>query len=85
VTKVTAGKHDCCNQLKGVIVRGRVIQVQEQRFRLVLDDGPAYLLTLAHDAVADLQGLLGSGGQVVVEFEGEPGLSSGVAHAVRPA
>jgi hypothetical protein len=71
--------------VKGVIVRGRVIQVQEQRFRLALDSGQAYLLTLAHDAAADLQGFVHSGQQVVVEYEGEPGLSSGVAHAVRPA
>jgi hypothetical protein len=68
-----------------MLVRGRLIQVQEQRFRLALDDGPAYLLTLAHDARADLQALLRSGTRVVVEYEGEPGLSSGVAHRVRPA
>jgi hypothetical protein len=66
-------------------VRGRVIQVQEQRFRLALDDGPAYLLTLAHDARADLEHLLRTGQRVVVEYEGEPGLSSGVAHTLRPA
>jgi hypothetical protein len=66
-------------------VRGRLIQVQEQRFRLALDDGPAYLLTLAHTATADLEALLRAGREVVVEYEGEPGLSSGVAHAVRPA
>jgi hypothetical protein len=68
-----------------MVAYGRLIQVQEQRFRLALDDGPVYLLTLAHDAVADLQDLLRSGQRVVVEYEGEPGLSSGVAHAVRPA
>ncbi len=66
-------------------VRGRLIQVQEQRCRLALDDGPAYLLTLAHDAAADLQALLRARQEVVVEYEGEPGLSSGLAHVVRPA
>jgi hypothetical protein len=68
-----------------MVARGRVIQVQEQRFRLALDDGAAYLLTLAHDTVTDLPALLRSGRRVVVEYEGEPGLSSGVAHRVRPA
>ena len=66
-------------------VRGRLIQVQEQRFRIALDNGAAYLLTLAHDAGVDLQALLRMGQEVVVEYEGEPGLSSGVAHTVRPA
>jgi hypothetical protein len=71
-----------------MLVRGRVIQVQEQRFRLALDDGPAYLLTLAHDApieAARLHDFVRSGAPVVVEYEGEPGLVSGVAHRVRPA
>jgi hypothetical protein len=68
-----------------MVAQGRVIQVQEQRFRLVLDDGPAYLLTLAHDASVDLQHWLRTGQRVEVEYEGEPGLSSGVAHRLRPA
>ena len=70
-----------------MVVRGRLIQVQEQRFRVVLDDGPTYLLTLAHNAAIDpteLQHLMRTGTQVTVEYEGEPGLTSGVAHAVRP-
>jgi hypothetical protein len=70
------------------VVTGRLTQVQEQRFRLALDDGPTYLLTLAHDAAndpADLHAFLRSRARVVVEYEGEPGLVSGVAHAVRPA
>ena len=69
-------------------VRGRLIQVQEQRFRLALDDGLTYLLTLAHNApieAADLQVLMRSGQHVMVEYEGQPGLTSGVAHGVRPA
>ena len=69
-------------------VRGRLIQVQEQRFRVALDHGPAYLLTLAHDAriePSELQRLMRTGQHVLVEYQGEPGLTSGVAHSVRPA
>ena len=71
-----------------VLVRGRLIQVQEQRFRVVLDEGQAYLLTLAHDAPIDAAGLrqlMRTGQHVLVDYEGEPGLTSGVAHTVRPA
>ena len=70
------------------VVQGRVTQVQEQRFRLVRDDQSTYLLTLAHDAPidgAELNGFMRSGAPVVVEYTGEPGLASGVAHGVRPA
>jgi hypothetical protein len=66
--------------------RGRLIQLQEQRFRLATTDGPTYLLTLAHNARAsadDLRRWLRAGAEVTVEFDGEPGLASGVARALR--
>ena len=66
--------------------RGHLTQVQEQRFRIATDDGPNLLLTLAHDAPqdhADLEQMLSDRAEIVVDFEGEPGLESGVAHGVR--
>jgi formate dehydrogenase major subunit len=66
-------------------VQGRITLVQEQRFRLVTDDGRVLLLTLAHNADADLRRLQQSGASVRVEYDGEPNFSSGVAHRVWPA
>ena len=66
--------------------RGHLTHVQEQRFRLATADGPNVLLTLAHDAPldgADLQRMLDDRADVIVDYEGEPGLSSGLAHAIR--
>jgi hypothetical protein len=68
--------------------RGRITLVQEQRFRLATDAGPSYLLVLAHDAsqdAADLRRLLEAGTPVAVEYTGEPGLDSGVAHNIKEA
>lgn len=68
-------------------VRGHLLLVQEQRFRLTTEDGQNYLLTLAHDANTDsesLRSLLERGAQVAVEYSGQPGFESGLAHAVRP-
>jgi hypothetical protein len=67
---------------------GHIILVQEQRFRLTTDSGQGFLLTLAHDAgidANDLRRFHGTHAHVVVEYTGEPGLESGVAHAVRTA
>jgi hypothetical protein len=66
--------------------RGHLTQVQEQRFRIATTDGPNVLLTLGHDAPvdgADLQRMLDDRADVIVDYEGEPGLSSGLAHAIR--
>jgi hypothetical protein len=60
--------------------RGNITIVQEQRFRLVTDDGRGLLLTLAYDAYApngDLQRLHDSNTRVIVEYTGEPNLESG--------
>ncbi len=65
---------------------GRIVLVQETRFRMTTEGGQNFLLTLAHNAniaPSDLHYLLDSDAQVVVEYIGEPGLESGVAHAVR--
>ena len=68
--------------------KGYIGVVQEQRFRLTTDSGQSFLFTLARDArisADDLRRLHESGAHVVVEYEGEPNLTSGVAHDVRPA
>jgi hypothetical protein len=63
-------------------VTGRIIAVQESRFRLATQQGQVYLLTLAPTAPLDaaaLQRLQQQRAQVSVEFEGEPNLLGGVA------
>jgi hypothetical protein len=67
---------------------GRISVVQEGRFRLLTDGGQGLLLTLGHDASVDdagLHDLHARDARVLVEYEGEPNLASGVAHRVRRA
>ncbi|HYU17317.1 MAG TPA: hypothetical protein VEQ11_01325, partial [Chloroflexota bacterium] len=67
---------------------GRITMVQEQRFRLTTDGGQSFLLTVAHDASldgAELCRLRDGGARVIVDYDGEPGWASGVAHSVRTA
>ncbi len=71
---------------KAAIV-GRIILVQEDRFRIVGKTGKGYLLTLSNKAgqsQADLQRFHDFDVAVRVEYEGEPNLKSGVAHRVTP-
>ena len=68
------------------LATGRIVVVQEQRFRLRSDAGSWLLLTLAHDApldAADLCRLRDAGARGEVEYGGEPGLAAGVARGVR--
>ena len=68
------------------IAEGYITVVQEQRFRLVTDDGRGLLLTLARNARVDghtLQELHNSRTHVRVEYEGEPNMASGVALAIK--
>lgn len=66
------------------VVRGQIIAVQEQRFRLNTDGGQGLLLTLHNRAhiPADLCELLRTQAQVEVAYEGEPNLTSGVARRI---
>jgi hypothetical protein len=67
---------------------GHIVLVQETRFRLMTDSGQNYLLTLGHDAniaPRDLCHFLDADIHVVVEYTGQPGLVSGVAHTIRQA
>jgi hypothetical protein len=75
-------KEDCRQ-----VVRGKIAIVQEERFRLVADDGRVLLLTMAENVpleIVDLQRLHLEGTQVEVEYEGEPNVDSGVAYQIRP-
>jgi hypothetical protein len=66
--------------------RGRISAVQEGRFRLLTDGGQGLLLTLGHDASiddAELEALHAGDAHVVVEYDGEPNLASGVARRIR--
>jgi hypothetical protein len=67
---------------------GRVVLVQEERFRVVDDRGRSYLFDLSHDAPATNRDLLEwsrAKTWLVVEYEGEPDIDSGIAHSVRAA
>jgi hypothetical protein len=66
-------------------VVGRIIALQEQRFRLLTDAGQVYVLTLARDACLDasaLSALHADQTRVTVDFNGEPNLTGGVARKV---
>jgi hypothetical protein len=67
-------------------VTGHITILQEERFRLVTDDGRVLLLTLAHNAgvgAEELHHFRQSGTRLCVEYEGEPDLASGVARSVK--
>jgi hypothetical protein len=68
--------------------RGHITVVQEERFQLMTDSGQGYLLTLGRDAgidARDLRRLHDAGAHVVVEYDGDPDFTSGVARTVRAA
>jgi hypothetical protein len=70
------------------VLRGVILAVQEERFRLLGGDGQGYLLTLAKGAAAsprDLRAWHVQQTAVTVEYTGEPNLESGIARAVYPS
>jgi hypothetical protein len=67
---------------------GRITVVQETRFRFTTVDGRGFLFILAHDANLTpdaLCRLRDRGDPVTVQYSGQPGLASCVAHRVREA
>jgi hypothetical protein len=67
------------------IAQGRILLVQESRFRLLTGDGRGLLLTLAHNAnvdADDLHRFHREDALLAVHYTGEPNLASGVAHRV---
>jgi hypothetical protein len=74
-------------QQKTRTARGEVIAVQEQFFRIVTETGQGLLFTLSHRRTASAANLIHYRDQrtpVEVEYEGEPGLTSAIAHRVQP-
>jgi hypothetical protein len=68
------------------VAQGYIAVVHEQRFRLITDAGQGLLLTLAYDASldeSDLHHIHDANLHVIVEYEGEPNLDSGIAHSIR--
>ena len=68
-------------------ITGRIILVQEERFRMVDDSGRGYLFDLSHSSRTrseDLVNWKNRNTQVFVEFEGTPNFSSGIAHRIEP-
>lgn len=66
-------------------VRGRIITVQEDRFRIKDTAGRSYVLTLSHDSSAgieDLEAWRLQDTEVQVWFEGLPNVDSGTASRV---
>ena len=64
-------------------VTGSIVVVQENRFRLVTDEGRAKLFILAHDApieAQDLPDLQRAHRRVTVHFTDSPDRIAGVAH-----
>ena len=64
---------------------GRVIMVQESRFRIVTASGQAFLFGLSHAAGVDETDLLEFYRRnipVIVDYRGEPGLETGMAHSI---
>ena len=71
-----------------MITSGTIAVVQEERFRLISDDGQGLLLTLSRKAATtpeDLWRFHRQASHVVVEYSGEPNTDSGVAQRVRQA
>lgn len=68
-------------------IRGRIILIQEDRFRLVDMTGRGYLFSLSHSTYtnpADLRRWHDADLEVMVEYKGEPNLATGIAHKVDP-
>jgi hypothetical protein len=65
---------------------GCIISIQEQRFRLLTEDGQVYLLTLSPSAAVDdaeLAELHRRRTQVTVDYQGQPNLAGGVVRKLR--
>ncbi|HEY0581471.1 MAG TPA: hypothetical protein VGE94_04765 [Chloroflexota bacterium] len=70
-----------------MLTEGRILAVQERRFRVLTVEGQVYLLTLATNAPIDELALChfrDTRTPVQVSFTGQPNLVGGVAHAVLP-
>jgi hypothetical protein len=67
-------------------ITGRIILVQEERFRMVDSRGRSFLFDLSHRAPVTNEDLISwskAKTWLVVEYEGEPEMESGIAHSVK--
>ena len=65
---------------------GKIAVVQEERFRLISDDGQGLLLTLSHSTGVtpeELRQFQREAVHLAVAYNGEPNMASGVARSVR--
>jgi hypothetical protein len=66
---------------------GRLLMVQESRFRIATIKGQVYLFTLAGSSSkneTDLLDFFESKIPVVIEYQGEPGFDTGIAQSLTP-
>lgn len=66
---------------------GRIIVVQEERFRLTTDDGRSFLFVLDRKSpvhISAVRRLQKAHTEVRVKYSGEPNTGSGIAHLVQP-
>lgn len=69
-------------------VTGRIILFQEERFRLVDDQGRSFLFDLSHRLPVtqeELSAWIRSRAVIAVSYEGEPETETGVAVALKAA
>ncbi len=67
--------------------QGTLLLIQETRFGLLTSDGRGLFFALSPSARSppgQLQAWYRARVPIVVDYEGEPGLESAVAHAIRP-
>jgi len=74
--------------MKHRVLAGYVTVVQEQRFRLLTDNGRACLFTLGRKSSlqpAALRRIQKSRSRIWIDYSGEPNTASAVVHEIRSA
>ena len=69
-------------------VKGRIILLQEERFRMKDRQGRSFLLDLSHSlalSAEELSAWIREGSELVVTYEGEPETDTGIAYSIRKA
>ncbi len=69
-------------------LKGHIVVVQEERFRVVDELGRSFLFDLSHSSSIgneDLLNLNAAKADLIIQYEGEPELETGVAHSIRLA
>jgi hypothetical protein len=69
------------------VLIGHITVVQEERFRIVTEDGRGFLLTLGRDADvtdAELKQFQRNQIRMRIEYDGKPNTASGLAQKIQP-